>query len=199
MNAQPESVTAIELCQQLRNSLPVTPDSVTDTKLSPMGDNSKAVTWKPSDEFTRINGAKKYGEHCGKCGQPVGRFFPVVRGEAPFKYSGPFGSGTKYLKTVLCLKCAPACYRKWNLGICEVCFRPYYRRSPCTKHWFCCDRCEWRYRNQLAQRRRGAAHSRTCEQCRQPFKARADSLTCSPACRQKAYRQRKGKEKPASD
>lgn len=217
MNAQPASVTAVELRNEVHNSLPVTPspvadtelveffdkskavtlEPVTDKELSAIGDNSKAVTWKPSDDYTRISGAMKYGERCGKCEKPIGRFFPIVRGEAPFRYSGPFGSGTKYLKTVLCLECAPTCYRKWNLGSCEVCFRPYYRRSQRAKHWFCCDRCEWRYRNQLAKRRRGQPDSRTCQQCGQSFKARADSRHCSPACRQKAYRQRTGKEKPA--
>lgn len=198
MNAQPTSVTAIEFSTSFDNSLSVTRKPVTDKELSPIGDNSKAVTWKPSDDYARISGAMKYGEHCGKCGQPIGRFFPVVRGQAPFKYSGFLGSGTKYLDTVLCLECAPKGYRKWTLGSCEVCFRPYYRRSQRAQHWFCCDSCEWRYRNQLAKRRHGPAESRTCEQCGHSFHARADSRHCSPACRQKAYRQRKRKEKPAS-
>lgn len=219
MNAQPASVTAVEFSaiahnslsvttkavtdseprNELRSSLTVTAEPVTDNELSPIGEHSKTVTWKPSDDYARIAGAMKYGEHCGKCEKPIGRFLPVVHGDVPFKYSGMFGSGTKYLKTVLCSECAPTCYRKWNLGSCEVCFRPYYRRSPRAKHWFCCDRCEWRYRNQQAKRRRKPADSRTCELCGQPFHARADSRHCSPACRQKAYRQRKGKEKPAPD
>ena len=190
-------VTDIESCNELQNSIAVTAEPVTDNELTPIGVNSKAVTWKPSDDYTRISGAMKYGERCGKCEKPIGRFFPVVRWEAPFRHSGPFGSGTKYLKTVFCLECAPTCSRKWNLGSCEVYFRPYYRRSTRAKHWFCCDRCEWRYRNQLAKQRHEPPDLRTCEQCGKPFKARADSRHCSPACRQKAYRQRKCKEKPA--
>ena len=90
-------VTDIESCNELQNSIAVTAEPVTDNELTPIGVNSKAVTWKPSDDYTRMSRAMKYGERCGKCEKPIGRFFPVVRGEAPFRHSGPFGSGTKYL------------------------------------------------------------------------------------------------------
>lgn len=199
MNPKSASLTDSEFSTIADNLLFVTEKSVTATELNPIVPNSLPVTRKPSSNHARISVAMKYGEHCGKRGQPIGRFLPVIHGSVPFQYSGPFGSGTKYLKTVLCAACAPKCHRKWNLGSCEVCMRPYYRKSQRAKHWFCCDRCEWHYRNQQARRRREPPDLRACVQCGRRFKARADSRTCSPACRQQAYRQRKCQEKPAPD
>jgi hypothetical protein len=61
-------------------------------------------------------------------------------------------------------------------------------------HVFCCDHCESVYRWRLKKTQREIP---SCETCNQPFSSkRADAKHCSPACKQKAYRQRKVQTRP---
>jgi len=197
MTEIPDTVTDNEVCPMVHSSISVTDNAVTDNEFSTHVDNSISVTRKPNPEYDRISKALKYGESCGKCGEPIAHLEPFIQTEQRYAYSGIFGSGVKWLPTVICLKCNPNLSDNvssgWlTAGTCEVCGRFYYRRkSRRALHWFCCERCEWRYRAQIAaQHRKRNNGYRICEQCGNSFKARAGAVTCSPACRQKAYRRR---------
>jgi hypothetical protein len=82
-------------------------------------------------------------------------------------------------------------------GPCDTCGRAvsavegagqYYRRL----HLFCGDRCRSWYYSRLRSERAARTREKVCEVCDEPFTAtRRDAKTCSPACKQKAYRQRK--------
>ena len=67
-------------------------------------------------------------------------------------------------------------------------------KAPLQKNCFCCDKCKneyWvEYRREKRLRLRDP--QKTCVICGENFTpARCDAKTCSPACRQKAYRQRR--------
>ena len=74
---------------------------------------------------------------------------------------------------------------------CDACGRKVARRRFCNWH------CRAHYYNAPAAARRKAERlkarqGKVCEQCGKTFTAtRSDQKTCSPACRQKAYRERK--------
>lgn len=58
------------------------------------------------------------------------------------------------------------------------------QKPPARKRVFCSQECR-------ASGTRAQPQQKTCEVCGEPFTAtRSDAKTCSPACRQKAYRQR---------
>jgi hypothetical protein len=61
------------------------------------------------------------------------------------------------------------------------------------KHTFCSVRCAWTARNErLKDDRLEGRQGKTCPVCGEVFDGtRRDAVTCSPACRQKAYRQRR--------
>jgi hypothetical protein len=105
-----------------------------------------------------------------------------------------------------------ACYRAWysespwrkkltpreDGSKCPTCGRTVIagrerRKRAGKRGLFCCARCRWACHN--ARRSGPAAREKTCAVCGVAFTApRNDAVTCSPACRQKAYRQRqKGK------
>jgi hypothetical protein len=76
---------------------------------------------------------------------------------------------------------------------CEGCRRPVYLQKSCG--WLstcCCKRCHSRARLAEARtRRRRARGTRACKTCGKFFKpTRTDSMFCSNACRQRAYRKR---------
>jgi hypothetical protein len=59
-------------------------------------------------------------------------------------------------------------------------------------HLFCGDRCRSRYYSRLRSKRAARAREKVCEVCGEEFTAtRRDAKTCSPACKQKAYRRRR--------
>jgi putative metallohydrolase (TIGR04338 family) len=56
---------------------------------------------------------------------------------------------------------------------------------------FCSDECRWTHHNKRRHLRSVDTREKACEVCGREFVAkRADTKTCSPACRQKSYRQR---------
>jgi hypothetical protein len=74
---------------------------------------------------------------------------------------------------------------------CETCGREVFFVSG-TEHTptrvFCCDDCKTKG---ATKSRRSAPHVAVCEVCGEEFTAkRNDAKTCSPKCRQRAYRQR---------
>ena len=136
--------------------------------------------------------AEKTGEICGKCGQDL------LPGEKVYR------TELKWM-TVLCEGCAPKYMkrdydpyglRSYLTEPCDTCSRlvvfeatgrDHYRR-----HVFCCERCRWTYYNTARNERAAQAREKACEVCGESFTAtRTDARTCSPACKQKAYRQRK--------
>jgi hypothetical protein len=55
----------------------------------------------------------------------------------------------------------------------------------------CSDRCKGKFYNSIQRMKRAESHKKLCATCGRPFTgSRKDAKTCSPACRQKAYRQR---------
>jgi predicted nucleic acid-binding Zn ribbon protein len=57
---------------------------------------------------------------------------------------------------------------------------------------FCSDACRYTYHNRRRHIRTTATWEKVCEVCGEEFTAtRVDTKTCSPACRQRAYRQRR--------
>jgi len=60
-------------------------------------------------------------------------------------------------------------------------------------HWFCSERCAKRCYRAKDRKRRAEQRLKECAVCRETFEAtRSDAKTCSPACRQTAYRRRVG-------
>jgi hypothetical protein len=77
----------------------------------------------------------------------------------------------------------------WYEGACETCARTVFKEGRyMRRHFFCgrgCDEVYW------SRSRRKPKAKKTCEVCDKEFTAkRVDTKTCSPACKQKAYRQR---------
>ena len=63
----------------------------------------------------------------------------------------------------------------------------YFRRL----HLFCSGRCRGLHYNHVRSERGARAREKVCAVCGEEFTAkRADAKTCSPACKQKAYRRR---------
>ena len=104
----------------------------------------------------------------------------------------------RYVRTVLCQSCAPEWLSPERDDIitqlCVRCERPMvYRLTPSELgRTFCSDTCGRAYHNQLRKEKRAEGRQKVCKICGKDFTAaREDTKTCSPACRQKAYRQRK--------
>lgn len=151
--------------------------------------------------------AKKDGGVCGKCGRDL------TPGETAFMacvWSGylPLTGGYSRQYGPVCGGCAPPrmkgegrYYRpeldRCEQGHCETCGRPvvwyssrwdYYRR-----HVFCSERCQWTHYNGLRNERNARARKKACKVWGEWFTAaRRDAKTFSQACKQKAYRQRRG-------
>jgi hypothetical protein len=76
---------------------------------------------------------------------------------------------------------------------CARCARPVIRHhdTRAVRQMFCSDRCSSRWQNAQRNHRGWLARRRQCVVCGVDFTpSRKDGLTCKPACRQKAYRQR---------
>jgi len=78
---------------------------------------------------------------------------------------------------------------------CETCGRPVYKRRDNVRRRYvvCCESCRRACCNRVRRERRAArTRGKVCEVCGEAFTpTRSDQKTCSPACKQKAYRQRK--------
>jgi hypothetical protein len=70
--------------------------------------------------------------------------------------------------------------------------RGWASRRALSAKKYCSGRCSIDAYIERRRLRRAAARDKTCEVCAKEFTAkRRDTKTCSPACKQKAYRQRK--------
>ncbi len=135
--------------------------------------------------------AAKTGDVCGKCGRGLSSEAKVYR------------TKLKWM-TVLCEECAPNYmergdpygFRHTVTNPCDTCGRPVVweatGRDWHRRHVFCCERCQWTYYNAARNTRNARAREKVCEVCGEVFTAaRRDARTCSPACKQKAYRRRR--------
>jgi hypothetical protein len=141
--------------------------------------------------------AEKTGETCGHCGARLDPAHDLWVVPIPV---GPYRSGrydTKHLP--VCEACCPdrGSRCKAPPRPCAFCGRLIHRQRRRRRpgRAYCGERCEQAF---YRRRRRRPAEERGCPVCGQEFvPRRADAITCSPACRQKAYRRRKGREGPA--
>lgn len=77
----------------------------------------------------------------------------------------------------------------WVERACGTCGRPTFKRRNSVRiHVFCCYACDRAYWD----RRRRPKEQKVCKACGESFTATGrDAKTCSPACKQRAYRERK--------
>ncbi len=164
--------------------------SVTDT------DKTKDRVSNPSP----VNSRNTAG--CAKCGRALARDEPL------YITWGCAGRGGAPGHVPLCEGCTlPYMVARrhpiFSLNIvgrpCETCGRDVVFSADDVehryrKHVFCCERCRWTYYNTARNQRTAQARQKVCEVCGEEFTAkRRDAKTCSPACKQKAYRQRRSK------
>lgn len=132
---------------------------------------------------------------CVRCGQDIGQG-TVHR---------PPGDGYRMSRKVeVFAACCDECVSDYRKREAEE--GRFYVKQPCGTcdrvvvvkrrwgrlHVFCSPRCQWAYYNSRVQAQGAAAREKTCTQCGASFTAtRRDAKTCSAACKQKAYRQRK--------
>jgi hypothetical protein len=155
--------------------------------------------------------APEHVDRCGACGrsflpgEPVHFGAEVYVGFPPirFRYAySPLVCRPRYQRTVLCESCSPEWLSPGRgdviAQLCARCERPMgYRLTASTmRRTFCSEACGHAYRDQLRNQRRkerGAVErEKVCEVCGKEFTAsRKDTKTCSQACKQRAYRQRK--------
>ncbi len=137
------------------------------------------------------------GELCFKCGRDFDATEPIYRdrvgGYVMFSYS--------YRIVSYCKSCAPP-ETPWSYreqAPCDVCGRDVHSPYQQTyrKHVFCSDKCNQKfwinYQRQKRHEERKISCQKNCGICDKPFTApRSDTKYCSAACKQKAYRVRRG-------
>ncbi len=151
--------------------------------------------------------APEFAGKCGSCARSLGpresAYFgaEVYVGFPPLRWNmvyRPRVCQPRYQRTVLCRSCAPEWLSEDREGVvtqlCGQCERPMvYRLTPSEMgRTFCSVPCGRAYRNQLRKERRAEEREKICGVCGREFTAtRKDAKTCSPSCKQKAYRRRK--------
>ena len=135
--------------------------------------------------------ARNTAEVCGRCGRALKPDEPVWR-EQCAREPGYFGGTTSILAPV-CDACHSQYQRFWHEHPCGHCGRPVYNAVGFQgRDVFCSERCHNElHKARLRRRRTEARDNKTCPSCGGDFvPSRSDQVTCTPACRQKAYRQR---------
>ena len=150
----------------------------------------------------RILTARRLGQLCALCGQPLAPDAPVWMESC---YIGPsmFTGIPRSWQAPVCEACAPRDRhsRRWVAPApCAGCQRPVY--YPRSYRWrlraHCSERCRLDAWNQRRRAERAAERRFRCATCGATFTPpRADGRYCSPACRQRAYRQRQHGGAPA--
>ena len=136
--------------------------------------------------------AEKTGKICGKCGRELSADEKVYRTELKWMTVLCEGCAPKYMKR----DHDPYAFRRYVTEPCDSCRRLVVfeatGRDRYRRHVFCCGRCRWTYYNAERNERNARAREKVCEVCGEGFTAsRRDAKTCSPPCKQKAYRRRK--------
>ena len=124
---------------------------------------------------------------CSDCGREL------AATELIYRMRVPVGEHGALFWAAVCQFCAPDC--NWCVPEpCGCCGRPvqYPRYIRNRLHAFCDHVCEYRYCNNVRKEQRKMARGgKVCEVRGETFEpSRADAKTCSPQCRQKAYRRR---------
>jgi hypothetical protein len=151
---------------------------------------------------TRFRAAAKTGAHCGECGKPFAPLEPIWRERR--RYDGSevevtYRSGMPPIYVTEDIV-APVCEKCWDRQSkvvisepCPGCARQVHIGPKALKSWlaqgqrtYCCEDCS---------KRVGTA--RPCKVCGTVFAGkRADAAFCSPACRQRASREKKSEGVP---
>ncbi len=147
----------------------------------------------PAEEKLRLASLRD-GGCCALCGRVVGpkdllvRLFVMSGYYYPDYWSHRSGN--------VCSACLTPEQRDVRYSWCPTCLRPFSNQLERARRTaYCSERCVVVAGDALARAKRQAALlDRTCPVCFGVFKpSRADMLTCSNACRQRAYRERYGR------
>ena len=142
--------------------------------------------------------ARETAETCGKCGEAIG----------PMTHNFEIYRVREYERFIpMCVKCAPEWMvsrrgtpmriipgqevYEWKCAGCgrEVVFS--MSESQYRRRIYCSEECKRTWKSKGSKRARTNPVKKTCEACGTQFEAkRSDAKTCSPKCRQRAYRQR---------
>lgn len=142
--------------------------------------------------------ARETAEICGACGRSIEEVESVwrvrlARGHGILRRS----SGAL---TPVCADCRPLTVQWSSPTSCAMCARGVTteasrrrgRRVRRVRRTFCSNRCSWRWYSARRNEQSPDARRKPCDVCGDVFEAtRRDALTCSPGCRQRAYRQRR--------
>ena len=150
----------------------------------------------------RVAKARQAAQECARCGGGIGDVVYRVR-----RLVGYFFGKPVYGLMPVCEPCAPAYivrrdrrayttpdgYYRQRRVHCDSCKRVVVYGAAdhdLRKRIFCSERCRWTYHNEQRSEAASVSREKTCEVCGADFTAtRTDAKTCSPACKQKAYRQ----------
>lgn len=171
----------VDVPTDTRNASAVT-DTVSKVDFSTVSRN----TWNIRNSWR--SEARRWATVCCVCGAAIAADAPVVLG-----YRDRLPNFHVVSEALACLTCAAPWLERVrpHPESCRHCRRPIYRRRWKGRR-FCCDQCAWLAASARRGARAAALRTRRCVSCGQSFTApRKDAVTCSPACRQKAYRQRK--------
>jgi len=158
------------------------------------------------EAWMRAIEAPRFAKTCGSCARSLSPEEPayfgaeVYVGFPPLRWrllERPRVCQPRYQRTVLCGSCAP----EWLspdredvvTQLCAHCERPMVHRLTPSEmgRTFCSEPCKKAYHSQLRKEKRAEEREKVCEVCGREFTAtRKDAKTCSPGCKQKAYRQR---------
>jgi hypothetical protein len=178
-----------------------------ESEMSARAETSRSLTVTPEmkrlDEIRRrqANGtdiatadeARRTAQWCTLCGASLSEK-PVYHGRVRVSRT-PRGYSGRDQKVPLCAEC-------WyphsegleaSLEECDTCGRKGYFYVAPGRPRFCCARCKSAYYNSIRNARsaESAARQKSCQVCGALFTAkRNDAKTCSPKCKQKAYRLR---------
>lgn len=159
----------------------------------------KRTTDAEREQRMRRYRARKTAEVCGACGQALARSAPIWRrrlGQGPGLSGWSPGS-----LTPVCSECRPTRgVEWWPPTSCETCGRTVTNaaisQAQAWTHTFCSEQCSSSWYTARRNERAAEARRKCCEVCDEIFDAtRRDALTCSPSCRQRAYRRRRSYER----
>ena len=202
MNAQPASVTAIKGNQCLldanRNEPP---------RYDMWEKNEKwreLRTRRLREDTPSLVHARNHADQCAYCGRAIAENEPV--GLVHVAFDGFIGVAHIYAAVGFCCYTEgmnnprtryPARRQYAAKRSCANCGRDVWdARLALPKRAFCCTRCRDTFYRQLTLQKRESEKNSlfiTCNTCGGAIrdKRRGDARFCSPACRQRAYRQRK--------
>jgi hypothetical protein len=200
VNAVTDSNSVLLYPIETRNASPVTDsdssklrtiesrndDGLTDHQRAHLVSRAKRDAYRESEH---------YGIHCAICGGEIGARFAIkvsLKFYNPSGFLGPFWGWIGGLACIAHKELIPTGNQKGRALLrCDHCGRDVFTwKKARDSRFFCCNRCEWSYYN-AQTKARTEIEPRACKVCGKEFiPPRKDAITCSPKCRQKAYRER---------